>query len=191
MKKSHIDRRTQYSKQMIRNALFLLLEEKELKSITVTDICKAADINRGTFYRYYQDIPDLFSQIESAFFDDIRTMLMDKDPFHLDLNGMKEILKEVLRTIEENHDFVKVMQKSSGESQGVREILLLCQNGIIESLSHSPRQISETEVSYAVEYALGGFVYLITKWINHDMDMPVEEINQLMSKLAYSTLGIL
>ena len=38
------DRRTKYTKSVIRQALFDLLKEKPLNKITVTDICKMADI---------------------------------------------------------------------------------------------------------------------------------------------------
>ena len=50
------DRRTKYTKSVIRQALFDLLKEKPLNKITVTDICKMADINRSTFYSYYEDV---------------------------------------------------------------------------------------------------------------------------------------
>ncbi len=43
MKNSHLDRRSKYSIQAIRTALFRLLKEKELPSITVTEICRLAD----------------------------------------------------------------------------------------------------------------------------------------------------
>lgn len=55
-----MDRRTKYTLKMIRIAMFELLERKSIDSITVTDICREADINRGTFYKYYRDVRDLF-----------------------------------------------------------------------------------------------------------------------------------
>ena len=38
-----LDRRSQYSVDAIQNALFTLLEEKDLSAVTVTDICRLAD----------------------------------------------------------------------------------------------------------------------------------------------------
>ena len=43
----------------INHAFFSLLQDKELSKITVSDICKAADINRSTFYEKYDDISNL------------------------------------------------------------------------------------------------------------------------------------
>lgn len=42
------------------NAAFVsLLQGKELRDISVTDICKLADIDRSTFYAHYEDVSAL------------------------------------------------------------------------------------------------------------------------------------
>lgn len=69
-----IDRRTAYTRMVIRDALYNLLETKHLSQITVKEICEEADINRATFYRNYVDIYDLYEKLEeeltsSAFAD--------------------------------------------------------------------------------------------------------------------------
>ena len=43
----------------INNAFASLLQDKRLSEITVSDICKVADINRSTFYEKYDDVSDL------------------------------------------------------------------------------------------------------------------------------------
>lgn len=94
MENSQLDRRSKYSQKMIREALFKLLDEKNLSSITVTDVCRLADVNRGTFYKYYRDVPDLFSQIKTAFFQEIHEMMSSSDLENLDstyLNILKAI----------------------------------------------------------------------------------------------------
>ncbi len=45
------------SKKLIRSALITLLEKKqEITNITVSDIVKTANINRGTFYNHYNNL---------------------------------------------------------------------------------------------------------------------------------------
>ena len=46
------NRRILYTKKIIKESLLKLLENKEIHQVTVTDICKDADINRGTFYTH-------------------------------------------------------------------------------------------------------------------------------------------
>ena len=54
--KKKIDRRTKYTLDVIKDTVLKLSEKKEINKITVTEICKIADINRATFYKYYRDI---------------------------------------------------------------------------------------------------------------------------------------
>ena len=50
-----LDRRTRYTIGVIREAFFDLLGEVGFAKITVADICRRADINRGTFYLHFED----------------------------------------------------------------------------------------------------------------------------------------
>ena len=56
------------SRKLINEALVDLLLEKQLDKITVTDVVKRAEINRGTFYAHYKDIKDVINHwVEEAF----------------------------------------------------------------------------------------------------------------------------
>ena len=53
----------QYTKELIRDEFIKTLNEKPLSKITVTNIVDKCDINRNTFYYYYQDIYAILSEI--------------------------------------------------------------------------------------------------------------------------------
>ncbi len=55
MELGKIDRRRRYTLSVIREAFFALLAEVGFAKMTVADICRRADINRGTFYLHYED----------------------------------------------------------------------------------------------------------------------------------------
>lgn len=50
------DRRIRKTKTAIQTALSSLLSQKDIKSITVKELCLLADINKSTFYLHYKDI---------------------------------------------------------------------------------------------------------------------------------------
>ena len=68
------------TKRRIVNAYFELMYGKEWDKITVKEICARAEITRGTFYQYYNDIYDVIDQEEKALLDDI-TARYNKLPF--------------------------------------------------------------------------------------------------------------
>lgn len=62
------DRRTRFTRQAIRDALMTLLRTKPYSKISVTEICRVADINRGTFYIHYYDVEDVLEELlDNAF----------------------------------------------------------------------------------------------------------------------------
>ena len=65
------DRRTKYTRSVIREALMGLLRTKPYSKITVTELCRLADINRGTFYIHYFDVDDVLDDILTESFSDV------------------------------------------------------------------------------------------------------------------------
>lgn len=63
------NRRAQYTKRLIEETVLSLLQDKSIDTIKITEICKIADINRTTFYRYYDDVYDCINKIETEFFE--------------------------------------------------------------------------------------------------------------------------
>lgn len=59
------------SKKSIFDAFVNLRSKKELRKITVKELCEKALINKSTFYTYYEDMFDLSDKIESEVVDGI------------------------------------------------------------------------------------------------------------------------
>ncbi len=57
------DLRVVKTKKRIKQVFLELIEKKELKKITVTEIARIAEINKGTFYLHYKDIYELFAEV--------------------------------------------------------------------------------------------------------------------------------
>ncbi|MFD1904069.1 TetR/AcrR family transcriptional regulator [Paenibacillus rhizoplanae] len=53
-----------YKKMVIKESLLKLLTERSINKVTVTDICREANINRNTFYSHYASQFELLSTIE-------------------------------------------------------------------------------------------------------------------------------
>ena len=57
------NQRDRLSKIMLKNALVELLETKPINKITVYELCRSAQINRSTFYKYYGEPHDILNEI--------------------------------------------------------------------------------------------------------------------------------
>lgn len=59
------DRRTLYTQNAIKDALLEALGEKNFEQITVTDICRRAEITRATYYLHYQTLTEVLDELLS------------------------------------------------------------------------------------------------------------------------------
>ena len=75
------DRRVRYTKQAIRDGFLRLLAEKPIEKISVTEICREADINRGTFYAHYSDPYELKRSLEDQLSDTLLISLYMRSGF--------------------------------------------------------------------------------------------------------------
>lgn len=91
------------SKQMIRDALILLMDRKKnIADITVSDISKEANINRGTFYNHYNNPVDIVEEIK----DEIMLKLFDAlkvSSLQRDVDGFVDILITHFRRNEDEY----------------------------------------------------------------------------------------
>lgn len=56
---SNKDRRVQRTQQLLREALFALIQEKGFEKLSVQDIIDRANVGRATFYAHFDNKEDL------------------------------------------------------------------------------------------------------------------------------------
>ena len=57
------DRRTLYTRQVVKDALLELLESNPYDKINVTMLCRQAEITRATFYLHYGDLNEVLDEV--------------------------------------------------------------------------------------------------------------------------------
>lgn len=63
MKTRKTDRRTLYTIRVIKDAFLKLINQKTYAKISVTELCREADITRSTFYLHFDSITDVLNAV--------------------------------------------------------------------------------------------------------------------------------
>ena len=74
-KMNNNDRRVKRTKKALYDALLVLLKDKTINEITVTELTTLADVNRATFYFYYTDLIDMLQQIQNEAFEAFKNVI--------------------------------------------------------------------------------------------------------------------
>lgn len=166
------------SKKLITDALVALLDEKTLDKITVTDIVKKADINRGTFYAHYESVSDVVTSIFQSAFEIIQVSIND---FHDDVDfDMGIMLKQLQTVMEQNFEFYKKIFSSDINMKIYEEISNVLISYILEHESLISTASHADFVFYTSFYS-GGIIKLYRDWFIGELPMTFDELTERAS----------
>lgn len=176
-----MDRRIKYTKKIIKDTLIDLLNKKDINKITVSEICKIADINRATFYRYYLDVYDLLEQIKQEFVTELKEAAK-KDTQN---DNIYTFLKDLLEVLVNNKELGKVLFNTKNSTYFLNDILELAYEKCKNRWKKDLPNIKEEDIEYATIFIFNGTLGIINYWVQNDFDKSVEEMEAIIEKLCY------
>lgn len=177
-----MDRRTKYTQKVIKETFINLLEEKEITKITVSEICKIADINRATFYRYYLDVYDLLSNIQKEMEEEL------KNSYHPETekdNTIANFSKSLLTVLLKNKKLVKVLFDTNDNIYFLNTILEFSYQKCKEKWQHDLPELSDEDIEYASVYIFNGALGVVNFWVKNDFDKDIDEIANIIENISY------
>ena len=174
------------SKKLINEALADLLTEKPLDKITVTDVVNRADINRGTFYAHYRDIPDVVDSLIQQTFSAIRDAMMAENQMPSNM-GMA-LLSTIQRILEQDLTFYRKILNSSAASIMQEQLVSVVQDFMLE---HKDRFYpgSQEEYQIAIRFCAGGLSNLYRDWFAGKLPCSLSELTQIGDALILRIVG--
>lgn len=170
------DKRIRRTKKLLRQALTRLMQQKDFQSITVTDVVREADINRGTFYAHYRDVYDLREKIESEMIADFRGMIDD-----IHLNGgssLHPVLMRAVDYLEENREIVTTLVRVSGAEGFSKKLIHVIEECRMESVP-----CRGVEDVYVARFIATGVVGMLERWVAESQPLPKNELIALMEHI--------
>ena len=166
-----IDRRIRKTKALLSQGLIQLMEEKEIRDISVKELTDLADINRGTFYLHYNDIYDLLIQMK------------DGEGGH----SPRAVLLEVFCFLERHWDLARVMVGPHGDFSFVNRMKGLIGTRIYNILASKHR---DRDCLYIEAFAISGCVGVVETWLSQSAPAAPEEMAAICSRLLLEGLGL-
>lgn len=158
--------RSVYTQQLIRQTfLELLKDEEKVELIKVTDICRIAQITRGTFYRYYQSVPDLLDKLRIELFQ--QTMKLVKERFE---KGERNLLPAIFEVMKRND--TSLVQATMNHEYGqsfLEDVFKSYREAIRPTLKEKTPNLTDNQFDYYYSYVSNGVIGVILTWISKGM----------------------
>lgn len=175
------DRRVKYTKQAIRDGFLTLLSRKPIEKISVTEICREADINRGTFYAHYSDPYQLKKCIEGE--------LTDAMQARLDELGAKCLTTmQTLLLLKENQELCRVFAGPYGDNDALLRIIEKHTDDYLLQELNAREKLSETTELCLRGLLVSSISTVVKYWLDSDMQATPERVAFVLEK--YCKFGI-
>ena len=175
------DARVRYTKMIIKNSFISLLKERPLNKITVKAICEMSEINRATFYKYYNDPFDLMEKIEEEMLEELEFLTeRAKD------NKLADSFTFVLKRIRQNEDLYKAIVSENGDSGFAERIFDIFYKRTAANLDTEFSHITGAQREWLYYYLAKGCSGILGRWIKNGMKEPEAEVAEFISRLVSS-----
>ena len=180
MKAKEVNRSSEKTKNAIRLAFAELLKEKnELNKITVSELVKRADINRGTFYIHYDSIYDVAEEFEA---DIIESLSIES----ISLTSIQSIylyFDEIFKYLKENEQIYKMLLVSDAPSLFLKKLNKHTTTTLFETLNNNSQIRKSKSLKFDVSFFVDGIMNQILKYFTED-DFPytLDDLRRYMEK---------
>lgn len=175
------DERYHVVDEAIYDAFFLILKEKELDKITVSDVIKRAGIVRSTFYNHYENIPALVTSIEDKTIEDIFSLMSTFHP-----QNDWDICKSYYLTICEytlTNPFLANLLRSPRANTFFEKAMTMFHHYVRQvTQSITPSDRSKEELSYMIACTIGSTLGVLHKWAKDNFQVSPEDIADILTQ---------
>lgn len=157
------NKRKKDSQQKIEDTFIQLIQTKDVKGISIVDLCKAAQVNRSTFYANYLDIYDLVEKIEERMINDFQKIYEDEINNNYNSNNYLKLFYH----IKENQLFYKAyfkLQLNTHFQINKYDIIL------------AKEYYNNKYIKYHAEFFRAGITAIIKIWLQDNCNISPEEL---------------
>lgn len=175
------DRRVRYTKKAIREGFLRLLEQKPIEKISVTEICREADINRGTFYAHYSDPYELRRCMVKELTDAMEERVRDY--------GVKRLTtEESLELLKEHRELCQVFAGPNGDQDSMLRIVSKHADDYLDLLTRQTGEMTE-KMRECLKMLLVSSISTVFKyWLDNDMAADPAFVAEVID--TYCTQGV-
>jgi AcrR family transcriptional regulator len=174
-------RKVKYTKRVIRESLYALLQKKRLNQITVKELCELADINRSTFYSHYADLFDLVEKLEGDLVEKMKAVIRFEN---IGQENQLEMFIDIFSYIKNNVEDYRILLLNPNSSGCLDEILAETYQHHLLALKEKAPPISKSMIDYSFALISSGSTRVIMKWIENGFEETPEAMARLVNGFA-------
>ncbi len=178
------DLRVVKTKQALHNALLTLLSHKPLENISIAEICRVANVNRGTFYLHYEQKEKLFEEYFQEIVEDLYNSY--EEPYRVASttiikNKLDPNTIRIFHHIERFKLFYRIVFSKNVPLTYYYMLFDEIQSLLKRDLAQN--KIGKIKTDFYSAYQANAIIGMIIEWYRHDFRESASELNQQLAAI--------
>jgi len=179
------DLRVVKTKQALHNALMTLLSEKPLENISIAELCRVANVNRGTFYLHYEQKEGLFEEYFHEIMEDLYNSY--EEPYRavttLDKNQLDPNTIRIFHHIERFKMFYRIVFSKNVPLTYYYMLFDGIYSLLKRDITTQHKLPDEIAIDYYSAYQANAIIGLIIQWYRQDFTESVSTLNKQLAAI--------
>lgn len=184
------DRRITKTKKNLKKTLIQMLEEIPFEQISITELCRRADISRITFYSHYSDkyalVDEIFEDMVEVGTTDYQRRQQENNPMDDLVQGYCNVLDSILDVYYEQFEFFRHTNPSKSPY-----LAFAFYSIVLDTVEmHTNRIRRELRLKYSAKKIAGFLCFGMLGFINecHGERVPIEDMKKEAGRLLRDVL---
>ena len=170
------DMRIVKTKRAIYNALIELFKTKALYEITITELCKAALINRKTFYSHFDSVADAYAGLEYALIKSYLSVLESENIIGPNVFDAKKLIYTTNKIVEDERDRFELIFQYLRTGMFMRKLGETSGYLVLSYTAGQKPGLAVSAKSYAFVFAITGLVTSYFDWVEFGRVISIDEM---------------
>ncbi len=176
------DVRVLKTKQKLRQAFTeLIRDDGHIESVSISQICFSAGVNRNTFYAHYNDVISLYDDVKKSYYDCFMSEISKKKK---DGENTQKTVTYLIRLLETNRILFSRLFSDEKGMEYLKSLVEYCLSDVMKNISVNTTLVTTRDFSL---FITGGVTNLIVDWIKAgDTDVLPEQLGARISFFIYN-----
>jgi len=171
------DLQNKITKESIFTSLMILMEKKNFKEISITEIAKKAGVSRMAFYRNYNLTEDIIIHHLDEFFEEYSKQILSREKINNYESACMYFAhfrkhERLLKNLNNSNMTYLILEKCTGFLYSIFQDVMFM------------RSCSQEEDRYCIEFLAGGFYKVLIEWAKNGMKESDEQMAKIVCKLV-------
>lgn len=165
------DRRVRKTRAALKHALITLMDTHPINTITIKMLVHEADVHRATFYTHYQDIYDLYTDIETEIINTLKQTITSNDVYNT-----SDLYQVLIDMIHANKQVFCALLSDQNEYSFLSKMAPIIEASYLQFWTQETHQPTATQAMVCLtKYHISGCISMITLWLKGQLPQTLQK----------------